>query len=71
MLHINFVGNHNNHLILNLFLEAAKISDYRNKWLSDKDWVNVIEERFMVPEALKFTVQELSLAIGRNGNLKI
>ena len=57
-------------LCLDCFRGTVKHREYWNKWIVDESWIDVINERYDIPEALVFTAVELNRAIARNAVFK-
>jgi hypothetical protein len=53
-------------LFLDCFRCVTKHREYWNKWKVDKCWIDVINERYDIPESIQFTAVELNGAISRN-----
>jgi hypothetical protein len=53
-------------LFLDCFQGATKHREYWNKWIVDKCWIDVINERYDMPESIQFTAVDLSRAISRS-----
>ena len=53
-------------LFLDCFRGVTKHREYWNKWIVDKCWIDVIIERYDMPESIRFTAVELNRAIARN-----
>ena len=57
-------------LILDCFRDVTKMKQFWNKWITTDLWIEIINDRYAIDEALKFTGKELSGAISRNGSYK-
>ena len=53
-------------LFLDCFRHVIIHKQYWNKWISDQCWINLINERFEIPESLQFTKTNLNTALSRN-----
>ena len=53
-------------LYLDCFQAVTKHTEYWNKWIVDKCWISIINERFDIPSSLQFDERALNAAIGRN-----
>jgi hypothetical protein len=57
-------------LFLACFRGVIKHAQYWNKWIVVECWIDLINERYEVPEALKFTAGQLSGAVARDAAFK-
>ena len=53
-------------LFLDCFRGVIKHTEYWNKWIVNKCWIRVINERYDMSEPLRFTVVQLNNVISRN-----
>jgi hypothetical protein len=53
-------------LFLDCFRHVIIHKQYWNKWISDQCWINLINDRFEIPESLQFTKTNLNTALSRN-----
>ena len=53
-------------LFLNCFRGVIKHAEYWNKWIVDECWIDLINERYEVLEALKLTATQLNGAVARD-----
>ena len=56
-------------LFLDCFRGVIKHAEYWNKWIVDECWIDLINERYEVPEALNFTATQLNGAVARDATL--
>jgi hypothetical protein len=57
-------------LFLDCFRGVTKHREYWNKWVVDECWIDVINERYDMPESIRFTAVELNRAISRNAGFQ-
>ncbi len=53
-------------LFLDCFRDVTVHKQYWNKWISDQCWIDIINERFDIPQSLQFTTRNLNTALSRS-----
>ena len=70
-LHGTFSQNKNKSaLVVCAFLDAAKCTEYWNKWIVDTEWVAILKDRFVIASDLDLTTSVLNNSLARDKTLK-
>ena len=70
MLHFKPMNQNKSHLIVTAFRAAANCETYWNQWLTDTEWVSIINGKYLLESGIVLTTTELNRIIGRQASLK-